>query len=69
MLSEADLDSTISSNDNDLTIPCYDLHRADHPSDVKRRVCIYYKNFLETSRHSIPTRVHQLQNENRGKIM
>ena len=46
-LSETYLDSTISSNDNNLTIPCYDLHRTDHPSDVKRwRVCIYYKNFL-----------------------
>ena len=35
-LSETYLDSNISSNDNNLTIPGYDLHRADHPSNVKR---------------------------------
>ena len=30
------LDSSVSSNDNNLTIPGYDLYRADHPSKVKR---------------------------------
>ena len=36
-LSETYLDSSISSNDNNLTIPGYDLYRADHPSNVKGR--------------------------------
>ena len=35
-LSETYLDSSISSNDNNLTIPGYDLYRVDHPSNVKR---------------------------------
>ena len=35
-LSEIYLDSSIYSNDNDLTIPSYDLYRANHPSNVKR---------------------------------
>ena len=46
-LSETYLDSNVSSNDNNVTIPVYDLYRVDHPSNVKREgVCIYYKNFL-----------------------
>ena len=53
-LSETYLDSSISSNDSNLTIPGYDLYRADDPSNVKRvgggagagRSCIYCKNFL-----------------------
>ena len=51
-VSETCLDSIISSNDNNLTIPGYDLYRADHPSNDGRRGggwgggCIYYKNFL-----------------------
>ena len=45
-LSETYLDSSISSNDNNLTISGYDLYRADHPSNVKLGggICIYYKN-------------------------
>ena len=35
-LAETYLDSSISSNDNNLTILAYDLYRADHPSKVKR---------------------------------
>ena len=34
-LPETYLDSSISSNDNNLTIPGYDLYTADHPSNVK----------------------------------
>ena len=34
-LTETYLDSSISSNDNNLTIPGYDLYTADHPSNVK----------------------------------
>ena len=46
-LSETYLDSTISSNDSNLIMPGYDLYRADHLSNVKRRgICIYYKNCL-----------------------
>ena len=41
------LDWIIFSNDSSLTVPGYDLYRADHPSNVKREgVFIYYKNFL-----------------------
>ena len=61
-LSEAYLDSSISSNNNNLTIPSYDIYRADHPSTRK-------SSSVESNRHSIPTRVHQLRNENRGKIV
>ena len=46
-LSETCLDSNISSNNNNLTIPGYDLYKADHPSNVEGGgVYIYYKNFL-----------------------
>ena len=46
--SETCLDSIISSNGNNLTIPGYDLYRADHPSNGGRRGggCIYYKIFF-----------------------
>ena len=69
--SETYLVSSISSKENNLTTRGYDLYIADHPFNVKRGgVCIYYKNFLPLKVISIlPTRVHQLQNENWGKIM
>ena len=35
-LSKTCLDSSISSKDNNLTIPGYDLYIAEHPSNVKR---------------------------------
>ena len=41
---ETYLDSTISSDDSNLSIRGYDLYRADHPSNLKRTV--YYKNCL-----------------------
>ena len=45
--SETYLDSSSSGSDNNLTIPGYDLYRADHPSNVKRGgVGIYYKIFF-----------------------
>ena len=77
-LSQTYLDSSISSNNKRLTIPSYDLYRADHPSIVKRGgwgwglylfVSAIKLSTVESNRHSIPTRVHQLRNENRGKIM
>ena len=44
-LSETYLDSTISSNDNNLIIPGYNFYRAEHPSNVKHGgIHIYYKN-------------------------
>ena len=46
-ISETYLDSTISSDNNDLNISGYNLIRADHPSNSKRDgVCIYYKESL-----------------------
>ena len=46
-ISEKYLDSTISSDNNNLNISGYNLIRADHPSNSKRGgVCIYYKEFL-----------------------
>ena len=50
-LLETYLDSHISSNDNNLTIPGYDLYIADHPSNVKlvgewRGGDCIYRNFL-----------------------
>ena len=38
-LSETYLDSSTSRNDNNLTLPDYDLYRADHPSNA-RCVCV-----------------------------
>ena len=38
-LSETYLDSSISSNNNNLTIPSYDVYRADHPSTRKSFFC------------------------------
>ena len=46
-LSEAYLGSSIPSDDNDLEMPGYDLIRADHPSNSRRRgVCVFYRNSL-----------------------
>ena len=45
-LSETYLTSTTDINDENLKIPGYIMYRADHPSDVKRPVCIYYKTKL-----------------------
>ena len=46
-LSETYLDSSTSSDDDNLAISGYNLIRSDHPSNNKRGgVCIYYKNFL-----------------------
>ena len=52
------LDSSISSNDNNLTIPCYDLYRADYLSNAKRGWSLYLlQQFtsIEGNRHSIST--------------
>ena len=38
-LSETYLDSSISSNNNNLTIPSYDVYRVDHPSTRKSFFC------------------------------
>ena len=44
---ETYLNSTISSDNNNLNISGYNFTRADHPSNSKRGgVCIYYKEFL-----------------------
>ena len=46
-LSETYLDSSISSDNDNLEIPGYDLFRAAHLSNTKRDgVCIYYRNSL-----------------------
>ena len=46
-LSETYLDSSTTSDDDNLAISGYNLIRSDHPSNNKRGgVCIYYKNFL-----------------------
>ena len=58
-LSETYLDSSVYSDDNNLTIPGYGLYKAHRPSNVKCtrarvcvcevggwQVCIYYKHFL-----------------------
>ena len=46
-LSEAYLDSSIPSDDNDLEMPGYDLIQADHSSNSRRRgVCVFYRNSL-----------------------
>ena len=46
-LSETYLDSSTTSDDDDLTISGYNLIRPDYPSNNKRGgVCIYYKNLL-----------------------
>ena len=46
-LSEAYLDSRISSGNDNLELPAYNLVRADNPTNTKRGgVCIYYHNSL-----------------------
>ena len=46
-ISETYLDSTISSDMNNLNISGYNLIRVDHPSNSKRGgVCIYYKESI-----------------------
>ena len=46
-LSESNLDSSTTSEDNNLAISGHNLIRFDHPSNNKRGgFCIYYKNFL-----------------------
>ena len=46
-LSETYLDSSTTSDDDNLAILGYNLIRSDHPSNNKGGgVCIYYKNFL-----------------------
>ena len=46
-LSESYLDSTISSDDNSLSLDGYNLIRADHPNNIKQGgVCIYYRETL-----------------------
>ena len=46
-LSETYLDSSLTSDDDNLTISGYNLIHSDHPSNNKRGdVCIYYKNVL-----------------------
>ena len=46
-ISETYLDSTISSDNNNLNISGYNLIGADHSSDSKRGVvCMYYKESL-----------------------
>ena len=46
-LSESYLDSSIASDNGDVNIKSYDLHRADHPNNVKRdRVCAYIRESL-----------------------
>ena len=45
-ISETYLNSSITQDDDSLQIPGYDLIRSDHPSNNKRGVAIYYKNFL-----------------------
>ena len=46
-LSETDLDTRISNDDDNLEIPCYDLLRADHSSNTKRGgVSSYYRNHV-----------------------
>ena len=45
-LSETYLNSNISSSDNNLTIPGYDLCRADHPSNVNHERLVSIKIFF-----------------------
>ena len=46
-LSETYLDSSVSSDDDNLEIPGYDLFRTDHPSNTKRgSFWICYRNSL-----------------------
>ena len=46
-ISETYLDLIIPLNDDNLSIPCYELAQCDHPSNFKRGgVCIYFKNLL-----------------------
>ena len=57
-LSETYLDSSISSENDNLELPGYNLVRANHPTNTKRGgVCIYYHN-------SLPLKVIDIQLSN-----
>ena len=57
-ISETHLDSSVSKDDNALSIEGYSLIRADHPSNTKRGgVCIYHNDKIsvrQTSNISLP---------------
>ena len=43
-LTETFLDSSVENDDDQISIPGYNLLRADRPSNTKRGVCMYYKD-------------------------
>ena len=45
-LSETYLDSSTTSDDDNLAISGYNLIHSDYPSNKRGGACIYYKNFL-----------------------
>ena len=58
--SETFLDSSFSSDDENLRIQGYELIRSDHPSgDKKGGVCIYYKEHLPLTRRNDLSPLHE----------
>ena len=52
-ISETHLDSSVSKDDNALSIEGYSITRPDHPSNTKRRgVCIYYNDKISVRQMS-----------------
>ena len=46
-MSETWLDSTTSTDSNDLCLKGYNLHRVDDPDNIKKGgICVYYKETL-----------------------
>ena len=59
-LTETFLDSTIDNDDDRISIPGYNLLRADHPSNTKRGgVCIYYKDHLPIIKRNDLCQLHE----------
>ena len=59
-LTETFLDSSVENDDDRISIPGYNLLRADHPSNTKRGgVCIYYKDHLPIIKRNDLCQLHE----------
>ena len=58
-LTETFLDSSVENDDDRISIPGYNLLRADHPSNTKRGVCIYDKDHLPIIKRNDLCQLHE----------
>ena len=59
-LTETVLDSSIENDHDRISIPGYNLPRADHPSNTKRgSICIYYKDHLPIIKRNVLCQLYE----------